>query len=72
MVDAEEGRYADALACMEKAQKKVGETPEILCHCAIIYYYFDKVKYVEYHDKMALKNLQYMIYENPDVPDGLK
>jgi len=51
MVDAEEGRYADALGWMENAKKKVGETSEILCRYAIIYHYFDKAKSVEYRDR---------------------
>jgi tetratricopeptide (TPR) repeat protein len=154
IVDAEEGRYADSLEWMKKAEKNVGRTPEILCRYAIIYSYFDKPAFYEYlekclalfpkhpranyvkgldqknngdykgavtsyttaiknysptdkyhlnevwnnlgsayfemkkyadakaswekaheylpRDKMSLKNLRYMIYENPDVPDNLK
>jgi hypothetical protein len=48
---AEEGRFRDALLWMDKAEKKAGETPEILCRYAIVYSFFDNAKSDEYLEK---------------------
>jgi len=48
---AEEGRYRDALLWMDKARKKAGDTPEILCRYAIVYSFFDNAKSDEYLEK---------------------
>jgi len=47
MCAAEEGRIDDALDWMKKAQKKVGETPEIICRYAVIYSFYDEHKFYE-------------------------
>ena len=51
MSAAEEGRSDEALKWMEAAKSKVGETAEILCRYAVVYFFFDKEKSQEYLDR---------------------
>jgi len=51
MYAAEEGSHDEALKWMEAAKSKVGETAEILCRYAVVYFFFDKKKSGEYLDR---------------------
>ena len=51
MADAEDGHYKKALEWMKKAEKKGGQTPEILCRYAIVYSFFDREKSEEFLEK---------------------
>jgi tetratricopeptide (TPR) repeat protein len=54
MTAAENGHLKEALDWMEKAKRKVGETPEILCRYAIVYSFIDTVKADEYLEKCLI------------------
>jgi len=47
MYSVEQGKIDDAIDWMKKAQKKVGNTPEIMCRYAIIYSFYDDHKFFE-------------------------
>jgi len=54
MAAAEKGQIKEALEWMEKAKRKVGETPEILCRYAVVYSFIDTVKADEFLEKCLM------------------
>lgn len=52
----EEGRRAEAIRCLDKARRKVGETAEVLCRYAIVYSRDSEAEFHRYIQRALEKN----------------